>query len=81
MKLIERKRGPQLYAKYRVNGQQTTRLIGPAWFKRARPPAGHLTRAMAEVELRRMMDEAATVSRHLDTVTFGAACAEWLRYL
>jgi hypothetical protein len=52
--LIGRKRGPNFYAKFRVNGHQTTRLIGPAWLKRGRPPEGYFTRQMAEVELHRM---------------------------
>jgi hypothetical protein len=30
VKLIDRKSGPRFYAKYRANGVQTTRLIGPA---------------------------------------------------
>jgi integrase len=81
VKLIERKRGPQFYAKYRVNGQQTTKLIGPAWLKRARPPEGSFTRAMAEVELYRLMDEASSQPSSNGTVTFGDACTEWLRYL
>lgn len=80
VKLIQRKRGPQFYAKYRVNGQQTTRLIGPAWLKRGRPPEGYFTRPMAEVELHRILDEAAS-AKPGSTVTFREACAEWLRYI
>ena len=63
VKLIERKRGPQFYAKFRpASGQQTTRLIGPAHLQRGRPPEGHFTPAMAEVELHRIMDEAVTAT-------------------
>jgi hypothetical protein len=58
VKLIERKSGPKFYAKYRLGEQQTTRLIGPAWLKRGRAPEGHFTKAMAEVELHRMMADA-----------------------
>jgi integrase len=75
------KRGPKFYAKFRANGHQTTRLIGPAWLKRGRPPEGYFTRPMAEVELRRIMDEAATENSSTDRHTFGEACAEWLRWL
>src|SRR5918992_4876568 len=81
VKLIERKRGPQFYAKFRVNGHQTTRLIGPAWLKRGRAPEGCFPRAMAEVELHRLMDEEATAKPARASVTFAAACDEWLRYL
>jgi hypothetical protein len=81
VKLIERTRGPKFYAKFRVNSHQTTRLIGPAWLKRGRAPEGYFTRAMAEVELHRILDEAGSVRLPLGTVAFGAACDEWLRYL
>jgi integrase len=79
VKLVERKRGPTFYAKTRVGGHQTTRLIGPAWLKRGRPPEGHFTRAMAEVKLVEIIDHqgAAGSGRH----TFGDATREWLRYL
>ncbi|HEY6777356.1 MAG TPA: phage integrase SAM-like domain-containing protein [Thermoleophilaceae bacterium] len=79
VKLVERKRGPKFYAKFRSNGHQTTRLIGRAWLKRGRPPEGWFTRRMAEVELRRIMD-GANCLRVGDSVTFGDACAEWLRW-
>lgn len=79
VKLIERQRGPRFYGKYRVNGHQTTRLIGPAWLKRGRPPEGYFTAAMAEVELQSIMDAAGTSPA--STVTFAAAADEWLRYL
>jgi hypothetical protein len=78
--LIQRKRGPKFYAKIRANGHQTTKLIGPAWEKRGRPPEGYFTHAMAEVELHRIMEDASS-ARPMSTVTFGVACREWLRYL
>jgi integrase len=80
VKLVERKRGPKFYAKFRSNGHQTTRLIGRAWLKRGRPPEGYFTRAMAEVELHKILD-GATAPRARFDITFGEACAEWLRYL
>lgn len=75
VKLVERKRGPKFYAKFRTAGHQTTRLIGPAWLKRGRPPEGYFTRPMAEVELHRIMDEKAN-TKPGSTVTFSEACAE-----
>jgi hypothetical protein len=82
VKRIQRESGLKLYAKYRVNGHQTTKLIGPAWLKRGKPPAGYFTPQMAGVELLRMM-EAATSATNGTTGshTFGQACDEWLRYL
>jgi len=43
---IERKRGPQWYAKYRLpDGRQVQRRIGPHWTDRKQePPAGYFTR-------------------------------------
>ena len=42
---VERKRGPQWYAKYRLpDGRQVQRRIGPAWTGRGRPPAGYFTK-------------------------------------
>ena len=80
VKLVQRKRGPKFYAKYRANGHQTTRLIGPAWLKRGRPPEGYFTRAMAEVELQRIWTgRAAAPTRKRRHVR--PACREWLRYL
>jgi integrase len=79
VKLIERARGPKFYAKFRGNGRQTTRLIGPAWLKRGRPPEGYFTRQMAEVELQRIMGEGGHGPGAMPA--FGAACEEWLRYL
>jgi integrase len=82
VKLIERKSGPKFYAKFRpADGEQTTRLIGPAWLKRGRAPEGFFTRQMAEVELRRIMDAAGDYSLGNNAATFSAACDEWLRYL
>ena len=81
VKLIERQSGPKFYAKYRANGEQTTRLIGPAWLKRGRAPEGHFTRPMAEVELHRMMAEASNRRARGDSVTFEQACDEYLRYV
>jgi integrase len=81
VRLVERKRGPKWYARTRVNGRETMRLIGPAWLKRARPPEGYFTRQMAEVELQKIMDGANRRTSAVLERTFGEACAEWLRYL
>ena len=75
------KRGPMFYGKFRLNGGQTTRKIGPAWLKRGRPPEGYFTRATAEVELLGLMEEASTANGRPRSITFAQACDEWLRYL
>jgi integrase len=80
VKLVQRKRGPVFYAKVRpAVGKQTTRLIGPAWPKRGRPPEGFYTRAMAEAKLMELLNGAVTTNH--GNHTFGEVCEEWLRYL
>ncbi|MBW8060541.1 MAG: site-specific integrase [Solirubrobacterales bacterium] len=82
---IDRKRGPQWYAKYRLpDGRQLQRRIGPAWTERGRPPAGYFTKRTAEAWLRDVLDEArrGTLPGLVKTgVTFADAAAEWLRYV
>jgi integrase len=80
VKLIERRDGPKFYAKFRLNGRQTTRLIGPAWLKRGRPREGAFTRQMAEAKLHELL-EADPIAVVASVVTFSDACSEWLRYL
>jgi integrase len=68
--LVERKRGPAWYAKYRPpDGSQVKKLLGPAWTGRGRPPAGYFTKRLAEDWLRDTLDEArwaaGYVPRHL----------------
>ena len=82
---VERKRGPQWYAKYRLpDGRQLQRRIGPAWTERGRPAAGYFTKRTAEAWLREVLDEArrGTLPGLVKTgVTFADAAAEWLRYV
>jgi integrase len=79
VKLMRRRRGDKFYAAVRANGSEFTRLIGPVWLKRSRPPEGFFTRSMAEEELARIMREVQHDERP-DRHTFGEACAEWLRW-
>jgi integrase len=82
---VERKRGPQWYAKYRLpDGRQVQRRIGPAWNERGRPPAGYFTKRTAEDWLRDQLDQArrGTLPGLVRTgATFADAAAEWLRYI
>ena len=82
---IDRKRGPQWYAKYRVpDGRQIQRKLGPAWTERGRPGAGYFTKRTAEAWLRDVLDEArrGTLPGLVKTdVTFAEAADEWLRYV
>ncbi len=82
---VERKRGPQWYAKYRLpDGRQVQRRIGPAWTERGRPPAGYFTKRTAEAWLVELLHEArrGTLAGMAQTgATFADAAAEWLRYI
>jgi integrase len=82
---VERKRGAQWYAKYRLpDGRQLQRRVGPAWTERGRPAAGYFTKRMAEDWLRDLLGEArrGTLPGLVKTgITFSEAADEWLRYV
>ncbi len=82
---VERKRGPQWYAKYRLpDGRQLQKRIGPAWSERGRPPEGYFTKRLAEDWLREVLDRArrGTLPGLVRTgVTFAEAAEDWLRYV
>ena len=83
--LVERRRGPQWYAKYRLpDGRQLQRRIGPAWSGRGRPGDGSLTRKMAETWLAEALSEArrGVLPGLVKTgVSFADAAEEFMRYL
>ncbi|MGI8779045.1 MAG: hypothetical protein ACR2L8_02535, partial [Solirubrobacteraceae bacterium] len=82
---VERKRGPQWYAKYRLpDGRQVQRRIGPAWTERGRPPVGYFTKRSAETWLQEVLHQArhGTLPGQVRTgVTFAEAAAGWLRHV
>jgi integrase len=82
---VERQRGPQWYAKYRLpDGRQVQRRIGPAWTNRGRAGAGTFTKRTAEAWLREVLDQArkGTLPGLVRTeATFADAATEWLRYI
>ena len=82
--LVERKRGPQWYAKYRVDGRQVKKLIGRAWTKSGRPPAGYLTGPQAEEALQALLVDARRNAGKGEGprigATFAEAASEFLRY-
>ena len=81
---LDRARGPVWYAKYRLSdGRQVQKKIGPAWTERGRPPAGYVTKRLAEAWLRNVLDQArrGTLPGMVRTgATFADAAAEFLRY-
>src|SRR4051794_8172737 len=82
---VERQRGPQWYAKYRLpDGRQVQKRIGPAWSERGRPPASYFTTRTAQAWLRDLLDEArrGTLPGLVRTgVTFREAAEEYMRYI
>jgi hypothetical protein len=82
---VERSRGPQWYAKYRLaDGRQVQKRLGPAWTDRGRPPTGYFTKRLAEAWLRDVLVSArrGTLAGQVATgATFADAAAEWLRYV
>jgi integrase len=82
---VERKRGPQWYAKYRLpDGRQVQKRLGPAWTGRGRSPAGYFTKRLAEDWLRSTLEEArrGELPGMVRTgATFADAAAEFLRYI
>ena len=82
---IDRTRGPEWYAKYRLpDGRQIQKRIGPGWTERGRPPAGYLTKCTAEAWLPDLLDEArrGTLPGLVPSgATFADAAAEWLRFI
>jgi hypothetical protein len=87
VRLVQRKRRPQWYVKYRLaNGRQVQRHLGPAWTDKGRPPAGHYTERMAEEALQAILTDARrgtleTHQRDAPAVTFADAAAEYLRFV
>jgi integrase len=82
---VERKRGAQWYAKYRLpDGRQIQRRIGPHWTDRKiEPPAGYFTKTTA----RAWLDETLAKARRGELpgmvrtgTTFAVACDDWLDY-
>jgi integrase len=82
---VERKRGPQWYAKYRLpDGRQVQKRLGPAWAERGRPPSGYFTKRTAEGWLRSTLEQArrGELPGMVRTgATFADAAAEYLRYI
>src|ERR1700710_1307568 len=81
---VERRRGPQWYAKYRLpDGRQVQRRIGPAWTGRGRPAAGWFTKRSAQAWLDDLLIQArrGELPGMVETgATVADAAAEWLRW-
>src|SRR3954454_5789247 len=83
VRTITRAGGEVFYAKLKLpDGSQPQRRLGKAWSKRSQPPAGYLTRGMAEARLQAILaGDDPLVNVAPSHVTFRQACDEHLRYL
>jgi integrase len=80
---VERKRGPQWYAKFRVGGKQAQKRLGPAWLLGGPPPEGFFTKKSAQAALEAILTDARRGSLPgLPVVgaTVRDAAEEWLRH-
>ena len=81
---VDRRRGPQWYAKYRLpDGRQVQRRIGPAWTGRGRPASGWFTKRSAQAWLDDLLIQArrGELPGMVETgATVADAAAEWLRW-
>jgi integrase len=85
VKVVQRKRGPVFYLKYRLaDGCQAQKLLGPKWTERGRPPVGYFTDRTADEALQELLADArrGTLAGAAPRAgkTFDDACQEWLRY-
>lgn len=78
-------RGAAWYAKFRLpDGQQINKNVGQQWRGKGRPPAGYVTKRMAEAKLHELLADAQRGSllvQNKTGATFDDACQEWLRYV
>src|SRR4051794_832248 len=85
VEMVERKRGPQFYIRYRVaGGPQKMKLLGPAWTGKGRPPEGYFTKKTANDALHALLTDARRGQLPGSTpsgATFKDAAEEWLRYV
>ena len=80
---VERKRGPQWYAKYRVAGRQMQKRLGPAWLVGGPPAEGYFTKKTAQAALEAILTDARRSALPGIAVvgpTVADAAEEWLRH-
>src|SRR4051794_31240166 len=76
-----KRRTPVWVGRYRLAGKDSAKVIGKAWTRRSRPPAGYMTRADAELELRRFLEREGAKLTAADGVTFGTVADAYVATL
>jgi integrase len=76
-----RRQEPVWIGRYRVAGKDSAKVLGKAWTKRSRPPAGYLTRACAEDALRLFLEAEGGRLVAAGGFTFGRAADDYIASL
>lgn len=76
-----KRREPVWIGRYRVAGKDSSKVLGKAWTKRSRSPAGYLTRSAAEDAFKRFLEGEATSVVAGRGTTFGQAADAYLASL
>lgn len=76
-----KRREPVWIARYRVKDKDSAKVLGKAWTKRSRPPAGYLTRGDAELELQRLLSSVAAGVKATSGATFAQVAKEYVASL
>ncbi len=76
-----KRKEPVWIGRYRVAGKDSAKVLGPAWTKRSRPPAGYLTRLGAEDLLRAFLHAEGAKLTAAGGVTFGQAAEAYIASL
>ena len=76
-----KRREPVWIGRYRIAGKDSAKVLGKAWTKRSRPPAGYLTRSAAEDAVQtHMRDEGGKLVSE-GGITFGRAADRYIASL
>lgn len=76
-----KRREPVWIGRYRLGGKDSAKVLGKAWQKRSKPPAGYLTKASAEAALRAFLEAEGARLTAAKSATFGAVAAAYVESL
>jgi integrase len=76
-----KRREPVWIGRYRIAGKDSAKVLGKAWTKRSRPPAGYLTRDAAHEALNRFLRDEGAKLVAVGGITFGRAADAYVAFL